>query len=170
MIPARPLYQGVRGSVWDPETSLERVSDWGGPDGLGPLVCCRKACHKAKRRVGERFPVSGIVIRLYTAPYPAHKVSFIAGGIVLAAICWAPSAQGRFHPEEALYLPTFSHLLIVNKLLSLSGSLSGSLSLSLSLSPPAPPRSNAPSKWFHLASARHPSILGPFYGGFCILS
>jgi hypothetical protein len=97
-------------------------------------VCCRKACHKAKRRVGERFPVSGIVIRLYTAPYPAHKVSFIAGGIVLAAICWAPSAQGRFHPEEALYLPTFSHLLIVNKLLSLSGSLSGSLSLSLSLS------------------------------------
>ena len=25
MIPARPLYQGVRGSVWDPETSRERV-------------------------------------------------------------------------------------------------------------------------------------------------
>ena len=46
------------------------------------------------------------------------------GGIVLAAICWIPSAQRRCHPKEALYLPTFSHLLIVNKLLSLSLSLS----------------------------------------------
>ena len=45
MIPARPLYQGVKESVWDPETSRERVGDV-------PLVCCRKACHKAKRRVG----------------------------------------------------------------------------------------------------------------------
>ena len=52
-----------------------------------------------------------------------------SGGIVLAAICWAPSAQRRCHPEEALYLPTFSHLLIVNKVFSLS------LSLSLSLIP-----------------------------------
>ncbi len=31
----------------------------------------------------------------------------------------ATSAQRRCHPQEALYLPTFSHLLIVNKLLSL---------------------------------------------------
>ena len=46
-----------------------------------------------------------------------------SGSIVLAAICWAPSAQTRCHPEEALYLPTFSHLLIVNKPLSLSLSL-----------------------------------------------
>ena len=46
-----------------------------------------------------------------------------SGGIVLAAICWAPSAQ-RCHPKEALYLPIFSHLLIVNRLLSLSLSLS----------------------------------------------
>ena len=58
-----------------------------------------------------------------------------SGGIVLAAICWAPSAQRRCHPEEALYLPTFSHLLIVNKLLSLSLSLF----LSLSLCPSLPP-------------------------------
>ncbi len=43
-----------------------------------------------------------------------------SGGIVLAAICWATSAQRRCHPEEALCLPTFSRLLIVNKLLSLS--------------------------------------------------
>jgi len=43
-----------------------------------------------------------------------------SGGIVLAAICWAPIAQRRCHPEEALYLPTFTHSLIVNKLLSLS--------------------------------------------------
>jgi hypothetical protein len=47
-----------------------------------------------------------------------------SGGIVLADICWATSAQRRCHPQEALYLPTFSHLLIVNKLLSLSLSLS----------------------------------------------
>jgi hypothetical protein len=57
-----------------------------------PLVCCRKACHKATE----------------------------SGGIVLAAICWATSAQRRCHPQEALYLPTFSHLLIVDKLFSLS--------------------------------------------------
>jgi hypothetical protein len=50
-------------------------------------------------------------------------------GIVLAAICWVTSAQRRCHPQEALYLPTFSHLLVVNKLFSLS----------LSLSPPRPP-------------------------------
>ena len=33
-----------------------------------------------------------------------------SGGIVLAAICLATSAQRRCHPQEALYLPTFSHL------------------------------------------------------------
>jgi len=32
------------------------------------------------------------------------------GGIVLAAIGWAASAQRRCHPQEALYLPTLSHL------------------------------------------------------------
>ena len=69
-----------------------------------------------------------------------------SGAIVLAAICWATCAQVRCHSQEALYLPTFSHLdyiyLIVNKLLSLSLSPSLSLSLSpcLSLSkhPPLP--------------------------------
>ena len=50
------------------------------------------------------------------------------GGIVLAAIYWAPSAQRRCHPEEAFFLPTFSNLVIVNKLFSLSLSLSLSLS------------------------------------------
>ena len=50
-----------------------------------------------------------------------------SGGIVLAAICWATRAQRRCHPHEALYFPTFSHLLFVNKLLSLSLSLSLSL-------------------------------------------
>jgi hypothetical protein len=42
--------------------------------------------------------------------------------------CWATSAQRRCHPEEALYLRTFSdRFLIVNKPLSLSLSLSLSL-------------------------------------------
>jgi hypothetical protein len=31
-----------------------------------------------------------------------------SGGIVLAAICWAPSAQRRCYPKEALYFPTFT--------------------------------------------------------------
>jgi len=62
----------------------------------GPLVCCRKACHTAKRRVG----------------YSTRR------------LCWATSAQGWCHLQEALYLPTFCHLLIVNKLLSISLSLS----------------------------------------------
>jgi hypothetical protein len=51
-----------------------------------------------------------------------------SGGIVLAAICWAASAQRRCHPQEALYLPTFSHLFDCQQA-SLSLSLS-SLSLS----------------------------------------
>ena len=74
-------------------------------DGLGPLVCCRKACHKAKQSVG-----------VYS----------------LAAICWTPSTK---RPEQALYLPTFSHLMIVNKLPSLSLSLCHSSSQFLFLSP-----------------------------------
>ena len=48
-----------------------------------------------------------------------------SGGIVLAAMCWATSAQRRCHPKEVLYLPTFSHL---------SGCQYTSFSLSLSLS------------------------------------
>ncbi len=31
-----------------------------------------------------------------------------SGDIELAAICWALSVQRRCHPEEALYLPTFT--------------------------------------------------------------
>jgi hypothetical protein len=41
------------------------------------------------------------------------------------------SPQRRCHPEEALYLPTLSHLKIVNELFSLSLSLSLSLSVPL---------------------------------------
>ena len=33
-----------------------------------------------------------------------------SGGIVLAAICWATDAQRLCRPQEALYLPIFSHL------------------------------------------------------------
>jgi hypothetical protein len=53
-------------------------------------------------------------------------------------IQYSPSHAGPVHPEavlleRALYLPTFSHFLIVNKI-SLSLSLALSLPLSLSLS------------------------------------
>ena len=79
--------------MWDPEPSKERVSDWGGPATVWSLLC-----------VAERVPQGRTE----------------SEGIILAAICWALSAKRRCHPEEALYLPTFSHSLIANKLLSLS--------------------------------------------------
>ena len=110
MIPARPLYQGGSGSVWDPEPSRERVGDWGGPATVWSLLCVAET--RATRPNGEWG-------------YSTHRQ------------CWATSAQRWCHPEEALYLPTFSSgsviYLIVNKLFSLSLSFSVSLSLSLSL-------------------------------------
>jgi hypothetical protein len=50
IISARPLYQGVRRSVWDPETSRERIGDWGGPETV--------SCHVGERqteREREKF-------------------------------------------------------------------------------------------------------------------
>ena len=89
---ARPLYHGVRRSVWDPETSRERVGDWGGPATIWTLLCVAE--RRATRPNGDwRYSTRRHVL--------------------------GPSAQRRCHPKEALYLPTFSHLLIVNKLLSL---------------------------------------------------
>ena len=74
LIPARPLYQGGWGSVWDPEPSKERVGDWGGPAMVWSLLCVAERGYSTRRQ------------------------------------CWATSARRRCHPEEALYLPTFSHL------------------------------------------------------------
>jgi hypothetical protein len=71
----------------------ERVCDWGGPRRSWSSCVLPKSVPQGQKE---------------------------SGGIVLAAICWAPIAQRRCHPEEALYLPTFTHSLIVNKLLSLS--------------------------------------------------
>ena len=99
MIPARPLYQGGCGSVWDPEPSKERVGDWGGLETVWSLLCVAET--RATRLNGEL-------------------------GYSTRRQCWATSAQGRCHPEEALYLPTFSHLFYCQ-----STSLSLSLSLSL---------------------------------------
>ena len=48
MIPAR---QGVRGSVWDPEPSKERVGDWGGPETVSALLCVAE--RRATRPDGE---------------------------------------------------------------------------------------------------------------------
>ena len=83
MIPARPLYQGACGSVWDPEPSKERVGDWGGPATVWSLLCVAET--RATRPTGK-------------------------WGYSTRRQCWATSAQRRCHPEEALYLPTFSHL------------------------------------------------------------
>ena len=46
-----PLYQGVRGSVWNPETSRERVGDWGGPEAVWALLCVVE--RRATRPNGE---------------------------------------------------------------------------------------------------------------------
>jgi len=102
MIPARPLYQGGCGSVWDPEPSKERVGDWGGPTGLFPLVCCSNACHTES---------GGIVLAANAGP----RVP--SGGVTLKRRC--------------TYRPSVIYL-IVNKLLPPQRvSLSLSLSLSL---------------------------------------
>jgi len=83
MIPARPLYQGGCGSVWDPEPSKEQVGDWGGPATVWSLWCVAET--RARRPNGE-------------------------WGYSTCRQCWATSAQRRCHTEEALYLPTFSNL------------------------------------------------------------
>ena len=108
MIPARPLHQGG----WD---------RFGIPDP-----------RKSGSVIGadlQRFGPSCVLLKRV----PQGRTE--SGSIVLAAICWATSAQRWCHPEEALYLPTFSSgsviYLIVNKLLSLFLSLSLSLALSL---------------------------------------
>ena len=64
MIPARPLYQGVRGSiwvrgaVWDPETWRERFGDWGGP----ALSVLPKGVPQGQTKSG------GIVLAAYAGP------------------------------------------------------------------------------------------------------
>ena len=85
--------------------------------GLGPGT--------SRERVGEPLVIGADPGRQRSGPsfvlpkgVPHGKTE--TGGMVLAAMCWAPSAQRRCHPKEALYSPTFSHLLIVKKPLSLS--------------------------------------------------
>ena len=71
--PVVPGGQGIGLGEW--------VGDWGGPeDGLVPLVCCRKACHKAKRRVGIQC----------SPPYAGARAP--RGGV---------SRKRRCQPEEA---------------------------------------------------------------------
>ena len=106
MFSACPSYQGVRRSVWDPETFAPGRR--GAPTlGSGYVIGtdrwrsgAAKVCHMAKRRVG------------YSTR--RHMLEPVRPEAVL--------------PDRALCLPTFSHFLIVNKIsLSLSHSLSPSL-------------------------------------------
>jgi hypothetical protein len=73
-------------------------------------------------------------LRLFLHPSAYQKHKRKSGGIVLAAICWAASAQRRVLPDRELYLQTASHLLIVNNLLSHFSSLSRSLFIVVALS------------------------------------
>jgi hypothetical protein len=102
MIPVRPLYQGVRGSVWIPK-----------PRESGSVIGADR------RRSGPSCVL----------PKGVPQGQTESGGIGSADICWATSAQRRCHPQEALYLPSFSHLFDcqLNKLFSLSLPLSLSL-------------------------------------------
>ena len=55
--------------------------------------------------IGTQFSI------LYTSMYSCLETRLPHGqtesvDIVLAVICWAPSAQGRRYPDRALYLPT----------------------------------------------------------------
>ena len=81
--PGPPVVPGGSGSVWDPEPSKERVGDWGGPATVWSLLCVAET---RARRPNEEW------------------------GYSTRRQCWATSAQRRCHPEEALYLPTVSHL------------------------------------------------------------
>ena len=108
MIPARPLYQGGRGSVWDPAPSKERVGDWDGPATVWSLLCVAET--RATRPNGEL----GYNTRSNSGP----RVP--SGGVTLKRCC--------------TYRPSVIYL-IVNKRLSLSISLSLSLSLSFAAFP-----------------------------------
>jgi hypothetical protein len=46
-----PFVPGGQEIGLGPRTSRERIGDGGGPETVWALVCFRKACHKAKRRV-----------------------------------------------------------------------------------------------------------------------
>jgi hypothetical protein len=75
MIPARPLYQGVWGSVWDPEPSKERVGDWDGLATVWSLLCVAETrATRPNREWGYRTRRQ----------------------------CWATSAQRRCHPQADL--------------------------------------------------------------------
>ncbi len=105
MIPARPLYQGGCGSVWDPEPSKERVGDWGVPATVWSLFCVVET--RATRPNGE-------------------------WGYSTRRQCWPRVPSGDVTlKRRCTFRPSVIYL-IVNKLLSLSFSLSLSLSLSLS--------------------------------------
>ena len=49
---SRLIDQGVRRSVWDPETSRELIGDWGGPETVWALLCVAE--RRATRPNGER--------------------------------------------------------------------------------------------------------------------
>jgi hypothetical protein len=103
MIPARPCCTrgaGDRFGIPKPQESGSVI----GADRRRSGPSCRKACQKAKRRVGVQ----------YSPPYAEPE---------------RPEAVSPGRGVALTTLPTFSHLLIVNKLLSLS------LSLSLSRNP-----------------------------------
>jgi hypothetical protein len=83
VIPFRPLYQGSRRSVWIPNPRESGAEIGADRRRSGPSCVLPKDVQQGRGQTESE-------------------------GIVLAAICWAPSAQRRCHPKEALYLPTFT--------------------------------------------------------------
>jgi hypothetical protein len=78
MFSARPLYQGVRGSVWDPEPSRERVGDWGGPATVWALLCVAE--RRATRPNGEW----GYRVRRHVLVHECPEAVSPERGVVLA--------------------------------------------------------------------------------------
>ncbi len=78
MIPARPLYHGVRRSVWDLETSRERVGEWGGPETVWALMCVAE--RRASRPHGEW---GGIVLAANAGDHECPEAVSPGRGVVL---------------------------------------------------------------------------------------
>ena len=99
MIPARPLYQGVRGSVWDLDPSRERVGDWGGPETVCALLCV------AARRATRPNEEWGYSTRRHILGRERPEAVSTARGVVLTDLQSSMIVNKHFFFSLSLSLP-----------------------------------------------------------------